>query len=855
MKTYYLDNGKKIILDNAKPIGTGGEGSVFKLAKNPNILVKVYNKRALDRMPDIELKIRTMVKNKPGLLEYKGLTIIAWPSYVVYDENKNFIGYVMRKVQAKNQLSHVITPGLQKKNFPNLSWYDRLVVAINLSKVMSYLHQNSTVIGDINTSDFFVYPGFEIGLVDTDSFQVIDEKRIFNCKVFTPDYTPVEVIEQTKIASGSVQRKPDHDNYGLAILIFQIIMMGVHPFSARMKSLMGFDGNAINYNMEKQILPYATLNQNIRPPKSAMPFSFLPKNIQNLLISAFAKKIKGVDRPTAKQWVEGLQEVKVNIKKCKRNKSHYYPDHFSKCPICARERTKDYDYLKDYFKTISRRYIRYKTDKKVIVVDENHTYMETISGKFYEVKKKRQLALLFNQKLSEKYEFAKRVETLVKDPAFSQLQRYILKPKAMIYAQNKLIGYTVSNVGELYQLSLLERSRKIGKLRVTQQVRIKVAYEIASLFKILEKHKILVEYRKLYIDEDLNIYIPDFVLLGSAKEEMKSISFQKSDYLPYEYYLYLKQKKKRDDVQKAIEKEKEKQRQNDLELIRSPLLPKLEKKKDSKEETFKQEKQENVQEEDFAFEQSLEEIEDIEDKEEEKEIEVSPFDLYGLEAFRYRLSVIIHMLIHGTHPFVGTYKGVAKPQTFFVERNIYLHQNTFKFAEITNRATIVELFPKVYQTMIRKALFVTDINHIKRPSPQQWAWLLNYTYRILKHCDKNVEHFYLRTFTECPYCYNAKRKSHQKMRAFILQKRKNFLYYMAGFNQHLNYLAMIVISFGFLFFINQLGITNLSQLAGRLETVIDMSKIDYVLDVISTFFRAVYEHGASLIGRIFSVWI
>lgn len=851
MKVYYLDNEKKIIIDNKKQVGTGGEGSVFKLAKNPNILVKVYNQRALDRMPEIESKIRAMVNSKPGLLEYKGLTIIAWPSYIVYDENRKFIGYVMKRVQAKNQLSHVITPGLQKKKFPELSWYDRLVISINLAKVLGYLHQNKTVIGDINTSDFFVYPGFEIGLVDTDSFQITDGKKLFNCKVFTPDYTPVEVIAQTKISSGNVRRIPDHDNYGLAILIFQILMMGVHPFSARIKNVMGFDGNAINYNMEKEIFPYATSNQGIRPSKSAMPFSFLPKHIQLLFVKAFVKKVNSVDRPTAKEWVDGLQEIKGYIKKCRKDKKHFYPDHFSKCPICVRERTKDHDYLKDYFKTISRRLIRYKTDKKEIVVDENHVYMETISGKYYYVRKKRLLALMLNQKMAKKYEFEKRLQTLAKDSIYKELERYILKPKALIYVQNKLVGYTVNKVGELYRVSNLARNQRIGKLRITQQVMIRVAYEVSLLFKKLEKYKVLIEYKKLYIDEDLNVYIPDFVFLGSVSENLKTISFQKSEYMPYEYYLDVKQKKKQDDMEKEIEKEKKKARQKDLELIRSPLMPKITKKKIEKEETFSNDRKEIDQEQDFEFETSLYEVEEAEKEELEKELVVSPFDIYSSESFRFRLSVIIHILIQKTHPFFGTYKGIEKPQEFFMENNIYLHKKTFKFAEISSKANIIELYPKVYQAAMKKALYVGDLQRIKRPSPSQWMFVLNYLFRTLRRCEKNVEHFYLRSFVQCPHCYSAKYKSHQKTRAFIANKKKTFLNYLIGLNQHLNYLVLVVVVLSVLVLINNFGITSISQIDDSFDNTFNMERVNRISRAIRNYLAMIYDWGNDLIGRFF----
>jgi DNA-binding helix-hairpin-helix protein with protein kinase domain len=455
MKAYYLEDGSKILVDDTKPIGSGGEGSVFKLQKNPNILVKIYAERALDRMPEIEHKIKAMVRKKPGLLDYNGLTIIAWPSYVVYNEHKRFVGYLMKRVQAKNQLSHVITPGLQKTKFPNITWYDRLVIAINLAKVTSFLHKNDTVIGDINTSDFFVYPGFEIGVVDTDSFQVTSEQRIFHCKVFTPDYTPPEVIDAKKLTQYEIKRIPNHDNYGIAILIFQILMMGVHPFSARIKGILGFDGNAINYNMEKEIFPYHPFNPSIIPPKNAMPFSFLPKYIQDLFIRAFDKNKHVINRPTSDEWVTGLRQLKEHLKKCKRDKSHYYPDHFQKCPHCAREGSKDYDFLLEHFKTISRKYVTYETDLKPIIVDENHAYDETIVSKSYSLKKGKDLAIFFHPKMMDKYQLEDRIKALKIDPSYQKLKPYITAPKELIFDHHKpkVIGYVSSYREPLYRLS------------------------------------------------------------------------------------------------------------------------------------------------------------------------------------------------------------------------------------------------------------------------------------------------------------------------------------------------------------------------------------------------------------------
>src|SRR5690606_1058544 len=118
-----------------------------------------------------------------------------------------------------------------------------------------------------------------------------------------------------------------------------------------------------------------------------------PKQIQDLFTRAFDKHNDVINRPTADEWVTALRVVKDNIKKCRKNKAHFYPSHFQKCPICAREQTKDYDYLLDYFKTISRKYVKYDTDDKEIIVDENHVYDETLASKSYTLKNSKRLAV------------------------------------------------------------------------------------------------------------------------------------------------------------------------------------------------------------------------------------------------------------------------------------------------------------------------------------------------------------------------------------------------------------------------------------------------------------------------------
>lgn len=859
MRKFYLDDGNKILIDDSKPIGSGGEGSVYKLAKNPNILVKIYSDRALERMKDIEPKIKAMVSKKPGLLDYNGLTIIAWPSYVVYDENKRFVGYVMRRVQAKNHLSHVITPGLQKTKFPSITWYDRLVIAINLAKVMHYLHQNDTVIGDINTSDFFVYPGFEIGVVDTDSFQVLVDATLYHCKVFTPDYTPPEVIEEKKRSSIEVKRTPNHDNYGLAILIFQILSMGVHPFSARIKGIPGFDGNAINYTMENEIFPYFTTQNNIIPPKNAMPFGFFPKHIQELFVRAFEKGAE--HRPSADEWVTHLKMVKETAKKCKKQSTHYYPSHFQKCPICAKEQTKDYDYLIEYFKTISKKYVKYDTDDKPIIVDENYVYEETISGKYYTIKNSKKLAFFFNPKMADKYEFAKRIEVLKSDNHLKKLDAYMSLPEHLIRENGKIVGFTTQHFAHQTRLQQLLKNTHLGKQKITDKIKMTISRNIAYMFSKLEKEKVTVELNQIFVDQDLNPFIPDVVFMPSHDESLKAMAFQRDEYLPHEYYLASKYQKHLDaleaEKQKAIEAERKKieeQRLKDLELIRSPFDKPLKPKTKSKTEEIKLEIQPVVSKIEFQFEKSNS---IWIDQDEEPMIPSVPleikYDHLASSSIRYHLGVIIHHILHDGHPYKGTYKLVTKPISFFVENNWYLHQATVASAEIYEKTKLVELFPVYYQHTMKKALTLSDPLKIHRPSPHEWVRVLSRLIFESKQCTTSEFHYHHRSLSRCPMCSLGESSNHEQIRKFVLEYKKGVVHGMLLFNQASNFSIISALMILLIYVINTARIQNFSDLLVLISfsEKLEMIKSFIGFDKIMNFLGNVYDRLSDWYDLIF----
>ncbi len=798
MKNYYLEDGTKLTVDESKPLGSGGEGTIYLHASDPSVLLKIYKKQALKRSSDLEDKVRAMVEKKPRLLHHKGLTIIAWPQRLVYDSGRHFVGYLMSRVDAKNNLSHVITPGLQKKKFPKLTFYDRVVISINLALVMDYLHKNESVIGDINTSDFFVYPGLQIGVVDTDSFQVKNEDgKVYHCNVFTPDYTPPEVVRATKNKDKRVERTPNNDNYGLAILIFQTLMMGVHPFSARIKKPT-FDGNAINYCMEKEIFPYHTSDPDIIPPKNAMPFSFFPKELQELFIKAFEPYKPDHERPTADNWVQSLRTLKESLKKCRKKKAHQYPDHFKKCPICLREKTKDHDSLQKHFTKISTLLVTYKTDSQPVVVKENEYLYQTLSGRVFKTKKRKEHALMFSEKRLRQYRLDKRIEKFHKDTP-KALKPHVLTPEKLIYKDDDIVGYTFKAHNKLYKLTTFLKSTKFGKQKITLKTRVHAARKVASLFKTLEKLRTPVELHHLFIDEHQNILIPDIAFLKKS-DEVNPVHFDKEAHTPQEHY-YAKAWEK---YQEELEAEEEEAAEAAAEETRVLDVPEEE-------------------EEDFAFEESYT-TRVQQDMEEGLEVppRVESYDEHGIETLRFALAVIIHQIIHKVHPFSGTFNGTEKPKSYFIEHNVYLHMQHTDEADISKKAILVEAFPGPYQRAMKKALHIEDPPHIKRPSPTRWERLLGKVERGLKACEKSAYHRYHRRMRSCSVCAEEQAEKNADKRAFYKEAEKRPVDYAISSNRLVNKGLLAAALLGLLFWVNThgtIGVEALDAFADNLATI------------------------------------
>ena len=311
----FLD-GKPVRL--GKRLGKGGEGEVFALTDMDGHAIKIYAKPDAKR----EAKINAMIGG--GLA--KGSNLIAFPSAVARDGAKRFAGFTMRLVAGHTSLHDLYAPGSRKIHFPKADYRFTIRAATNIARAIAKVHELGAVIGDINHSGILISNEARAALIDADSFQF---GRDHLCRVGVAEYTPPELQGQRL---DCVVRTPNHDAFGLAVVTFQLLFMGRHPFMGRyargdMPVEKAIAEHRFAYSKQR--------DTGMTPPPGACQLDDFPEYIGAAFEAAFAPNAAA--RPTALQWVKTLEALEGALSKCGTNAMHFYPSAAGKCVWCRME--------------------------------------------------------------------------------------------------------------------------------------------------------------------------------------------------------------------------------------------------------------------------------------------------------------------------------------------------------------------------------------------------------------------------------------------------------------------------------------------------------------------------------------
>ena len=330
MLEFTTSNGRTLTFED-KPLSQGGEGAIYKQYDelghgDIGDLAKIFHE---GKECGKEEKIKAML----SIPSPTPSSNFAWPKEILYDVSTgDFRGYVMYMKYNKEELGKIaVADSTYRKE---KGWLFYLSIAKSLAQTVAGLHKINQVIGDLNDKNVLVdMETAQVTLIDNDSFHITSNDVTHRCCVGMGEYIAPE-IQGINFREASLPTfTASTDNFSLAILIFKLLMNGLHPFTSAT-----IDENSIEENIKNGRSPFF-LNENkgksIEPPY-APPVDIIQSKLYKLFKTAFNDSLGAPNkRPTAQDFYDALDSLSAegNVEKCKIG-SHVYPKGMPSCPWC-----------------------------------------------------------------------------------------------------------------------------------------------------------------------------------------------------------------------------------------------------------------------------------------------------------------------------------------------------------------------------------------------------------------------------------------------------------------------------------------------------------------------------------------
>ena len=251
----------------------------------------------------------------------------AWPSAPLVDDRGRLLGFTMRRVVGVEWFS-LTGIGSRLQVRPAADYRFLVGCSANLARAIASLHAEGIVVGDVNESLPLVAENGKVTLIDCDSFQFEANGQLFTCNVAKPEYLPPEL--QGSQGVRGIRREKRHDLFGLAVLVFEMLMLGRHPFSG-----VPVSGELpeIQESIRRKMYAYARPSgiRGLLPPPGTLPIEALGAECVALFDAAFGSG----ERPAAASWAAALDRLMQSLRRCSVNPAHWFD--LKSCPLCAIE--------------------------------------------------------------------------------------------------------------------------------------------------------------------------------------------------------------------------------------------------------------------------------------------------------------------------------------------------------------------------------------------------------------------------------------------------------------------------------------------------------------------------------------
>jgi DNA-binding helix-hairpin-helix protein with protein kinase domain len=269
----------------------------------------------------------------PAPAEGESIVQLAWPDYLLYDERKRVVGFVMPVLdtqrtiereyilQARQAKAHHLPEGIGAK----------VSLACNLATLVSTLHARQHRVIDMKPVNLRFYrDSLYIALLDCDGFSIQGEGSVSRRAVHA-GLSGAGVSAYWQVPG---EQEEAQDRFSLAVIIFQLLNHGIHPYSGR--SQMAKVPDDLPGRIAAGCYAYGINATNISPVP-ASTHHLLPVELRKLFDRAFSDS--PARRPSADEWAQVLRPYALRSTQ-KIILCHQKHQHFAgmPCLVCARKK-------------------------------------------------------------------------------------------------------------------------------------------------------------------------------------------------------------------------------------------------------------------------------------------------------------------------------------------------------------------------------------------------------------------------------------------------------------------------------------------------------------------------------------
>ena len=306
-----------------RQLGAGGAGTVYEIEGQPDLVAKRYH-----QAPSAEHieRLHVLAQRSDEHLT----KIAAWPTDVLFDQpDGDVCGFLMPRVDRAAEVHTLHSPKSRLQKFPDATWAFLIHTAANIARAVATVHEAGFVIGDVNPKNILVTRQGTVALLDCDSFQFESEGTTYRCEAGFPEYTPPEL---QGVTFREVDRTAQHDAFGLAVVIFQLLFLGRHPFAGK---FFGEGEMSLSRAIAEGRFAYGkdSAARQMHAPPGVLPWQALPDELAKL----FERTFLTTERPAPREWIEALDTMAQTLVTCALHQGHRYATGLAMCPWCEIE--------------------------------------------------------------------------------------------------------------------------------------------------------------------------------------------------------------------------------------------------------------------------------------------------------------------------------------------------------------------------------------------------------------------------------------------------------------------------------------------------------------------------------------